>query len=322
MPFPRIDKTPVSNSVHPKKNGFSASAVTILMLTASLSILQAPIPVYAINDAPSFAPGQYLMYRLFFRHLLFFNGTRIDTPAEVPGVQNGTLRLSSLSLDNGFILMESALSIQDIHQSTKRVQFSTSTMSVMSEDGAVEVGFMRLWLDISEVQPVNSFTISRLNAIGPAATGVLGGMVFLDMGPLGVHEVRSVLSSVTLMGAQQNWTSFYDRDSGLLLREDRGPADPFLLGLHGIERIDVMLTLAQTNCNIGPPLTVPDPTGQSNTFGGVLDMPAVVGSLLVAIGTVSAASLVRIRHNRRRMRKRLLKEERKKRQKGSLRGMH
>ncbi len=63
----------------------------------------------------TFPEGTYFEYKIQFRHLEFLNSSRIDTPAETPGFQNGTFRIDAISVQSDdFVLTDISLTIEDL----------------------------------------------------------------------------------------------------------------------------------------------------------------------------------------------------------------
>ncbi len=254
--------------------------------------------------------GDYFTFEVLFRHLLFLNGSRIDTPVSVSGTQNGTLTLSAIeSTSEGEVLLEMILNIAHQFHSEKRVWFDTTNQQFRTEDRTVLLGSMHMWLDFSEVESLESFIISSSESIGVNASGTLLGISSIDMKSLGNQEVRMVRTVAFYDNRPFNWTTYYDLDTNIIVRMSGEPADPIILGLHGIKSIDFAVSLIDTNYDIGPPLFQ---GGQENR-GTYQDMS--FGSIVVVfvgVGFIStfSYSIYKYRINKRRERRRKLKERR------------
>ncbi|MHA1390558.1 MAG: hypothetical protein ACTSR9_19250, partial [Candidatus Thorarchaeota archaeon] len=141
----------------------------------------------------TFPEGTYFEYKIQFRHLEFLNSSRIDTPAETPGFQNGTFRIDAISVQSDdFVLTDISLTIQDLYLSVKQVLYNPNSFQIKSSDGLVDIGYFALWLDFDSSQLVSDFTTARIDSLGFTSTGTLDGLTNLNMGVFGGQQVQKV----------------------------------------------------------------------------------------------------------------------------------
>jgi hypothetical protein len=197
----------------------------------------------------------FLSYEILYRHLRFQNGTRIDTSAEIQGTQNGTLTLNVEEIQSANqVTLRFSLDLLNKHHDEKRILFEPrSQLCWLQNNSSVYLGFTHLWFNISEVRDTRNFTMSYNELLRIEALASLKGTTTIDLEELGLQEVQELRVNATYGSSQYVWTSFYDRDTNLLLRMVGDPSDPVLLGLFGVETLDFALSLDETNLDIGQP---------------------------------------------------------------------
>jgi len=261
----------------------------------------------------TFPEGTYFEYKIQFRHLEFLNSSRIDTPAETPGFQNGTFRIDAISVQSDdFVLTDISLTIQDLYLSVKQVLYNPNSFQIKSSDGLVDIGYFALWLDFDSSQLVSDFTTARIDSLGFTSTGTLDGLTNLNMGVFGGQQVQKVGVSLEHTDRWYNWTSFYDTDTNILLRQEGEPSDPFILCFHGIKTIDFVINLIDTNYDVGPSV------GSYNNTNGIYpqsDSTWIIWIFIFSGGVVFSGMMIRFRYQNRRSKKQILKERRRKQKK-------
>ena len=278
-----------------------ASLVMLILLLNGLSF-SSILP--NTEGQVSLSIDSFLRYEILYRHLKFQNGTRIDTPAEIQGTQNGTLTLNVEEIwSTDQVSLRFSLDLLNKHHDEKRILFEPrSQLCWLQNDSSVYLGFTHLWINISEVRDTRNFTISynELRRIGAVAS--LKGTTAIDLGELGLHEVQELDVEATYGSSQYFWTSFYDRDTNLLLRMVGDPSDPILLGLFGVETLDFALSLVETNLDIGQPAGTLVPSPQ---------VPFSVVFIVVGVAVFTASFLLlSLRRSRSKLHRRIKKNSR------------
>lgn len=195
----------------------------------------------------------FLEFEVLFRHLKFENGSRIDTPAEIPGTQNGTLLLKvEKNQSKNDVVFKFVLDIPGKFHNEQRILLDTQSQTLWTESNRSYLGFTHLWLNISEIRDKQNFTVSYNELSGTRAIAAWKGTTTIYLENFGLQEVHRLDVEATYSGFQYSWTSFYDKDTNLLLRMFGDPSDPVFLGLFGVETLDFSLSLTDTNLDVGP----------------------------------------------------------------------
>ena len=283
---------------------------------------QAPVFLNSQNgEVLNLNKKDYLIYQIQFRHLHFLNGSSIDTEASIPGTQKGNISftIEEVASDGNF-LINSILEIPLYYHSQQRTWFNSNNSNFRSEDQSSLLGMFWLWMDPYKLEMEESYIISSNYITGFNASGVKSGVSTINLGILGHQEVQMLKVAAIYNGHQLNWTSYYDLDTKIFLRMSGEPADPLLLGMHGVQSLDFIVSLIDTNIDIGEPAD-----NDSGEVGYYINTTFGLG-IIYAMGVCSfiAFSFVILKEQKKRKKRKkdLKKKRRRKLMKSRIRKHH
>jgi hypothetical protein len=256
-------------------------------------------PAHTVQSQSSkLEKGSYLNYDVLFRYMKFLNGSVEETPSGTSGTTNGTLFIDVKDFSSPKeAYLRLVLEIPHIYYAEKNVMFDTESQQIFTENHQNYLGFFDLWLVKDQAEGQSAFTISHNELTGLDAIATLRESTIIDTYSFGLQEVYQLIVNLTSNNYQYSWGNFYDKDTLLLIRMIGDVADPFLLGIFGVERIDFVISLTKTNLNLGS-------SQPTNVILILLSPMFLIACAIVAVFIVSLALLYKKQswHRRKRVR--------------------